>query len=162
MASLTMQPFSHESTEDILWSDFASTDFTVNNAGKAPKPSPEGIPPTPTYIFLDQTNKASGKVDSPAVRKKIRSHFMLQVQKNKPQLLRESKRVAASRKFDTNSTVSDRSTRDISRIPSEHSAPPTPALSLNHLQRQRVENPCRSFNRATDSFAYAGGDVIDI
>ncbi|MCJ1377343.1 hypothetical protein MMC17_000438 [Xylographa soralifera] len=165
MASFMLPPFCHESPANSLWSDSALTDLAVNNATRAPKspPSdPECKQLTPTYIFLDQTDKASGKVDSPTARKTIRSHVMLQVQKKRTRLSKEAKRIMASPEADTTSSVSDHSIRDLSRTPSEHSESPKSAVHKHHIQRQRVESPCRSFNRATDSFAYAGGSVIDI
>ncbi|MCJ1415071.1 hypothetical protein MMC32_001401 [Xylographa parallela] len=158
-ASFMMPSLGPESSADPLWNDLAITDFIVNDVAKISRPSPSD---TPTYIFLDQTDKASGKVDSLAARKTIRSHVMLQVQKKKAQLSKEPKGIVTSRKADTTSGVSDLFARDVSKTSSEHSEAPKSAVHKHHIQRQRLESPCRSFNRATDSFAYAGGSVIDI
>ncbi|MCJ1400307.1 hypothetical protein MMC11_003512 [Xylographa trunciseda] len=155
----------HEPSVNPLWNDLAITEFTVNNVTGTSKPSSSDLARkslTPTYIFLDQTYKASGKVDSPTARKTIRSHVMLQVQKKRAQLLKEPKRTIALQEDNTKSMVSDHSTRDFSRTPSEHSESVKSAAHTHHIQRQRVESPSRSFNRATDAFAYAGGSVIDI
>ncbi|MCJ1431843.1 hypothetical protein MMC27_001198 [Xylographa pallens] len=157
--SFMMPSLGLESSANPSWNDLAITDFTVNDIAKVSKPSPSDAP---TYIFLDQTDKASGKVDSPAARKTIRSHVMLQVQKKRAQLSKEPKGIVASREADNTSCVSDHSIRDLSKTSSEHSESPNPAVHKHHIQRQRVESPCRSFNRGTDSFAYAGGSVIDI
>ncbi|MCJ1393958.1 hypothetical protein MMC18_006835 [Xylographa bjoerkii] len=164
-STFMLSPLCHESSANPLWNDHAITDFTIKNVTKSRKPSPSDLEyksRAPTYIFLDQTNKASGKIDSPAARKTIRSHVMLQVQKKRAQLLKEPRGIAASRDVGTQSIVSDHSNWELSKTPPEHSESPKSAVHSYQIQRNPVESLCRPFYRATDTFAYAGGSVIDI
>lgn len=164
-APLLLSPLYHESSTSYSWAKPTVLDLSAKNVTKSPTHLSLGVERksfTPAFIFLDQINKKSGKVDSPIARKTIRSHVMLQARKKQVHSSNKSEKTTSSKKPGTELPASGSSVKPLSELSLEHFDSSKSPVRDHRIPRERVESPCRPFYRATDAFAYAGCNVIDM